>query len=267
MPLSDTAIRNAKSQVKPYKLYDAGGLFLIVTPAGGKWWRLKYRFEGKEKLLSLGTYPEVGLKEARGKRDEAKKLVANGIDPSAQRQAVKASIQSKAENTFEAVGREWLDKHIDTLSPKYSKKVRSMFERQIFPVFGSKPIVEVEPADILKAARQLEERGAVESAHRLIQMCGQLLRYGIATGHCKYDITQGLHGALPKVAVQHMATITDKKRIGELLRAIDAYGGYLPVKSALRLAPLVFVRPGELRRAEWPNLILGRLSGAFRLPS
>ncbi|MDR1126083.1 MAG: integrase arm-type DNA-binding domain-containing protein [Deltaproteobacteria bacterium] len=265
MPLSDTAIRNAKPQSKPYKVYDAGGLFIIVTPAGGKWWRFKYRFWGKEKLLSLGTYPEIGLKEAREKRDEAKKLIASGVDPSAQRQAVKASIISKEENAFEVVAREWFDKHINNLAPGYSKKVRSLFERQIFPVFGGKQISEVEPSDILKAARHVEESGAVETAHRLVQLCGQLLRYGIATGRCKYDITQGLHGALPKTTVQHMSAITDKKRIGELLRAIDAYGGFLPVKCALRLAPLLFVRPGELQKAEWAEFDFE--SAEWRIPA
>ena len=251
MSLSDTAIRSAKPQSKAVKMFDGGGLYLEVAPSGGKWWRLKYRVDGKEKRISLGVYPTIGLKEARARREEAKKLLAQGVDPSAQRQAVKASVISKAENSFEAVAREWFDRHVSTLAPSYGKKVRSLLERQIFPVFGGKPISEVEPSDILKAARHIEESGAVETAHRLVQLCGQLLRYGIATGRLKYDITQGLHGALPKVTVQHMATITDKKRIGELLRAIDAYGGFMPIKCALRLAPLLFVRPGELQKAEW----------------
>ena len=174
---------------------------MLVTPGGGKWWRLKYRFEGKEKLLSLGTYPDTGLKEAREKRDEAKKLIAASIDPSAQRQAVKASSISKEENAFEAVAREWFEKHINNLAPGYSKKVRSLFERQIFPVFGGKPLADVEPADILKAARHVEESGAVETAHRLVQLCGQLFRYGIATGRVKYDITQGLYTAAQRDAL------------------------------------------------------------------
>ena len=251
MPLTDTVIRSAKPQNKTVKMFDGGGLYLEVTPNGGKWWRLKYRVDGKEKRISLGVYPTIGLKEARERREEAKKLLAHGIDPSAQRKAVKASIISQEENTIEAVAREWFDKHVSTLAPSYGKKVRSLFERQVFPVFGGKPISEVEPTDILKTARHVEESGAVETAHRLVQLCGQLLRYGIATGRLKYDITQGLHGALPKVTRQHMATITDKKRIGELLRAIDAYGGFMPIKCALRLAPLLFVRPGELQKAEW----------------
>jgi len=256
MPLSDTALRNAKPGDKRYKLYDIDGLFIIVTPSGGKWWRLKYRFQGKEKMLSLGTYPSTGLKEAREKRDAAKKLMAQGVDPSVHRQAVKASILSKTENTFEVVAREWFEKHINGLAPGYSKKVYALFEKEAFPVFGGKPFAEVEPSDILKAARHIEERGAVDTAHRLVQLCGQLFRYGVATGRVKYDITSGLHGALPKVSVRHMAAITDRKRIGELLRAIDAYGGFLSVKCALRLAPLLFVRPGELQKAEWTEFDL-----------
>ncbi len=251
MPLSDTAIRAAKPKDKPYKLYDAGGLFIIVTPAGGKWWRFKYRLGGKEKLLSLGTYPDTGLKEARVKRDEARKLITQGIDPSAQRQAVKASLTSTAADSFEVVTREWFGKHVVNLAPSYAKKVHSLFERRIFPVVGAKPIAEVDPTDILNAARLVEQTGAIETAHRLIQICGQVFRYAIATGRTKYDVSTGLHAALPRVNVKHMAALTDKKRIGELLRAIDAYGGFFPMRCALRLAPLLFVRPGELQKAEW----------------
>lgn len=265
MPLTDTAIRSAKPQSRTVKMFDGGGLYLELSPNGGKWWRLKYRLEGKEKRISLGTYPTIGLKEARQRREDAKKLIANGIDPSIQRQAVKASVLSKEADSFEAMAREWFEKHVSALAPSYGKKVRSLIEKRILPVFGSKHIAEVEPADILKAARHVEESGAVETAHRLIQLCGQLLRYGIATGRCKYDITQGLHGALPKVTVKHMATITDRKRIGELLRAIDGYGGFLPVKSALRLAPLLFVRPGELRAAEWSEVDFE--SAEWRIPA
>lgn len=249
--LTNTDILRATPKDKPYKIYDSGGLFVIVRPDGAKWWRFKYRFEGKEKLLSLGTYPTISLKEAREKRDEAKKSIANGIDPSVQRQAVKESILSKEVDSFEAVTREWFEKHVTTLAPSYGKKVRSLFERQVFPVFGAKHIAEVEPADILKAARHVEESGAVETAHRLRQLCGQVLRYAISTTRIKYDVSAGLRGALPKVQVKHMAALTDKKRIGELLRSIDAYGGFMSIKYALKLAPYVFVRPGELQKAEW----------------
>lgn len=265
MPLTDTAIRAIKPTSKTAKFFDGGGLYLEVAPSGGKWWRLKYRFQGKEKRISLGTYPTIGLKEARERREDTKKILANGIDPSAQRQAIKVSTTSIDKNSFEVVTREWFDKHVVNLAPSYSKKVRSLFERQIFPVLGAKPIAEVEPTDVLNAARHVEQTGAIETAHRLIQICGQVFRYAIATGRTKYDVSTGLHAALPKVNVKHMATLTDKKRIGQLLRAIDAYGGFFPVRCALKLAPLLFVRPGELQKAEWAEFDLP--AAEWRLPA
>jgi len=265
MPLTDTAIRAIKPTSKTAKFFDGGGLYLEVAPSGGKWWRLKYRFQGKEKRISLGTYPTIGLKEARERREDTKKILANGIDPSAQRQAIKVSTTSIDKDSFEVVTREWFDKHVVNLAPSYSKKVRSLFERQIFPVLGAKPIAEVEPTDVLNAARHVEQTGAIETAHRLIQICGQVFRYAIATGRTKYDVSTGLHAALPKVNVKHMATLTDKKRIGQLLRAIDAYGGFFPVRCALRLAPLLFVRPGELQKAEWAEFDLP--VAEWRLPA
>jgi len=265
MPLTDTAIRAIKPTSKTAKYFDGGGLYLEVAPSGGKWWRLKYRFQSKEKRISLGTYPTIGLKEARERREDTKKILANGIDPSAQRQAIKASITSTDQDSFEVVTREWFDKHVVNLAPSYSKKVRSLFERQIFPVLGAKPIAEVEPTDVLNAARHVEQTGAIETAHRLIQICGQVFRYAIATGRTKYDVSTGLHAALPKVNVKHMSTLTDKKRIGQLLRAIDAYGGFFPVRCALKLAPLLFVRPGELQKAEWAEFDLP--AAEWRLPA
>lgn len=265
MPLTDTAIRAIKPTSKTAKFFDGGGLYLEVAPSGGKWWRLKYRFQGKEKRISLGTYPTIGLKEARERREDTKKILANGIDPSAQRQAIKVSTTNVDKDSFEVVTREWFDKHVVNLAPSYSKKVRSLFERQIFPVLGAKPIAEVEPTDVLNAARHVEQTGAIETAHRLIQICGQVFRYAIATGRTKYDVSTGLHAALPKVNVKHMATLTDKKRIGQLLRAIDAYGGFFPVRCALRLAPLLFVRPGELQKAEWAEFDLP--AAEWRLPA
>ena len=265
MPLTDTAIRAIKPTSKTAKYFDGGGLYLEVAPSGGKWWRLKYRFQGKEKRISLGTYPTIGLKEARERREDTKKILANGIDPSAQRQAIKVRTTSIDKDSFEVVTREWFDKHVVNLAPSYSKKVRSLFERQIFPVLGAKPIAEVEPTDVLSAARHVEQTGAIETAHRLIQICGQVFRYAIATGRTKYDVSTGLHAALPKVNVKHMATLTDKKRIGQLLRAIDAYGGFFPVRCALRLAPLLFVRPGELQKAEWAEFDLP--AAEWRLPA
>jgi len=249
--LTDVFLRNLKATGQIQKKSDGGGLYIHVSPVGSKLWRMAYTFGGFQKTLSFGSYPAVNLKDARQKREEAKEQLAKGIDPSAHKKAVKAAVIAKTTDSFEVVTREWFEKHINGLAPTYSKKVRALFEKRVFPVFGAKSFAEVEPTDILMVARRIEASGAIETAHRLIQLCGQLFRYGIATTRVKYDITQGLHGALPKVAVQHMSTITDKKRIGELLRAIDAYGGFLPIKCALRLAPLLFVRPGEMQKAEW----------------
>ena len=195
MPLTDVTIKNIKPNGKNIKLFDGGGLFLLVTPAGHKRWRLKYRIAGKEKLFALGVYPEVSLKEAREKRDEARKLIKQAIDPCAQRHAAKAALKEKNENTFEHVSLEWFAVHGKKLAPSYSKKIKSLLEREVFPVFGGKAIVDVEHADLLKAARHVEATGAVETAHRLIQICGQIFRYAIATNRLKYDISTSLRGA------------------------------------------------------------------------
>jgi integrase len=254
MPLTDTAIKNARSRESQYKLFDGAGLFLLVAPAGGKWWRLKYRFGGKEKLLSLGTYPLVSLKEARERREEAKKLLANGIDPGLHRQAVKSSILSAHGNTFEVVAREWYAKHSSTLVDSHKKKILSRLEKQLFPFIGAYPIQQIEAPHILAAVSHAERRGAVDTAHRLVQLCGQVFRYAIVTGRAKHDISADLRGALQAVAVRHRAAITEPQKIGMLLRAIDGYEGYFPLTCALRLAPLVFLRPGELRKGEWAEI-------------
>jgi integrase len=254
MPLTDTAIKNAKPQESQRKLFDGGGLFLLVAPTGGKWWRLKYRFGSKEKLLSLGTYPTVSLKDARERRDEAKKLLANGVDPGMHRQVVKASTLSAQNNTFEVVAREWYAKHSPALVESHSKKILSRLEKQLFPFLGAHPIQEVEAPHLLAAVSHAEKRGAVETAHRLVQLCGQIFRYAIITGRAKHDISADLRGALQTATVQHRAAITNTKKIGMLLRGIDGYEGYFPLTCALRLAPLIFLRPGELRKGEWAEI-------------
>lgn len=256
MPLSDTAIRAVKSAEKPQKLSDGGGLFLLVNPTGGKWWRLKYRFDGKEKLLSLGTYPDTGLKEARAKRDSARKLLATGVDPGENRKATKAARLAAAENCFEAVAREWFLKHSKNWAPTHSSKVIERLERDVFPWLGSRAIDTITAPDLLQVLRRIESRGAVETAHRALQNSGQIFRYAIATGRASYNPTPDLRGALPPVKKVHRAAITDPKEIGSLLRAIDDYQGSFVTKCALRLAPLTFVRPGELRAAEWAEFDL-----------
>lgn len=256
MPLTDIAVRSAKPAEKPIKLFDERGLFLLISPAGGKWWRLKYRFGGKEKLLSLGTYPDVGLKDARAKRDEARKLLADGVDPGENRKAQKIATQNRAANSFEVVTREWYGKHAPNWADHHGSRIIRRFERDIFPWLGGRPIAEITPPELLAVVRRIEERGAVETAHRALANCGQVFRYAVATGRAERDPSGDLKGALPPVKAAHFAAVTDPKDVGRLLRTLDSYQGTLTVASALRLAPLVFVRPGELRAAEWNQVDL-----------
>lgn len=266
MPLTNTAISNAKPGVtpngkttdKPYKMGDTGGLYLEVAPSGGKWWRLKYRFDGKEKRLSLGVYPDVSLKDARQRRDDARKLLANGIDPGENRKAVKATKSDRAANSFEVIAREWFAKNSATWSENHGSRIIRRLERDIFPWIGGRPIAEIKAKELLATLRRIEERGAVETAHRAHQNCGQVIRYAIATGRAERDPCPALKGALPPVKQSHHAAITEPKATAELLRAIDGYQGSLVTKCALRLAPLFFVRPGELRKAEWAEINLDK---------
>lgn len=263
MALSDTACRNAHKSDKAkdgkaFKLFDDKGLFLLVKPTEsgwGKWWRFKYRFDGKEKQLSLGTYPEVSLGQAREKRDDARKLVAATIDPGENRKAVKEARADSISNSFEIIAREWGAKKVETWDEKNNRSKR-MLERNIFPWLGVRPIADILPKDILANLRRIEERGTIETAHRTLQICGQVFRYAVATGRAERDITQDLKGALPPAKSEHFAAITEPKEAAELLRAIDGYQGSLPAVCALKLAPLVFVRPGELRAMQWQDLNL-----------
>ena len=250
MPLSDAAIRNAKPKKKPYKLTDGAGLYLLITPSGGKWWRFKYRLRGKEKLLSLGTYPDVGLGTARERRDVARRQLAAGIDPSAARKSERETV----DKTFEAVARDWLARFAASRAATTQKLITGRLERDILPWIGARPITALRAPDILAVLRRLEARGTLETAHRARNICGQIFRYAVAAGLLERDPTTDLKGALPPVQVAHHAALTDPARVAGLLRAIDAYDGSFIVKCAMRLAPLVFVRPGELRHAEWPEI-------------
>lgn len=256
MSLTDTAIRNAKPGCKTIKMFDQNGLYLEVAPNGGKWWRLKYRFGGKEKRLSLGVYPHVSLRVARERRDETRKLLANGIDPSENRKTKKAKKFEGAAHTFESVAREWVTKYSSHWSPTHADRIIRRLERNLFPWLGMKPIVEITPYQLLESLRRIEERGALETAHRALNNCGQVFRYAVATGRAERDISGDLRGALPPVKEKHFAAITEPGKVANFLRAIEGYRGTLPVSCALRLAPLVFVRPGELRRAEWADMDL-----------
>src|SRR5258708_6167814 len=265
MALTDKAIRAAKHGDKPVRLFDGGGIYLELEPNGGKWWRLKYRFAGKEKRLSLGVYPDVALKKARERRDDAKRLLANGIDPSEQRKAHKAIVTERAANSFEAVAREWFASFSKKWVKGHSDKILRRLEHNVFPYLGGRPIVEITSRDLLAVFRRVEERGAIETAHRTKQNCSQVFRYAVATGRADRDPTIELRGALTPTSERHHPSITDPKGIGALLRAIDGYDGSPVTKCALRLAPLVFVRPGELRRAEWSEFNLDKAE--WRIPA
>lgn len=256
MPLTDTAIKNAKPSDKTARMFDGGGMYLEIAPAGGKWWRLKYRYDGKEKRLSLGVYPDVSLKDARQRRDDARKLLADGVDPGENRKAVKANKSERAANSFEVVAREWFARKSPGWAASNAEKIIKRLENDAFPWLGGRPIADITPPELLKALRRIEERGAVESAHRMRNYCGQIFRYAIATGRAERDVSADLRGALPPPVKEHRAAITDPKAAAELLRAMDGYQGSFVTKCALRLAPLVFVRPGELRKAEWAEIDL-----------
>ena len=258
MLLTDTAVRNAKPGAKSIKVFDERGLFLIVTPTGGKWWRLKYRFNNKEKLLSLGVYPDVSLKAARIRRDELRTLLANGIDPGVHRKVMESARTDRAANSFEVIAREWFAKHSPNWAASHSEKIIQRLEKDIFPWIGGRPIAEISAPEVLAVLRRIENRGALDTAHRAQQNCGQIFRYAVADGRAQRDPCGDLRGALPPVKQNHFASITEPAAVGELLRAIDGFRGTFVVQCALRLAPLFFVRPGELRKAEWAHFDLDK---------
>lgn len=256
MALKDVQIRNAKPREKQYKLFDERGLFLIITPKGKKWWRFRYAFDGKEKLLSLGTYPDVSLEKARERRETARKLLADKVDPGEQRKAQKATKQERLANSFEVVTREWYAKYSINWVKSHGERIIRRFERDIFPWLGERPIEEITPPQLLEVIRRIENRGALETAHRALANCGQVFRYAIATSRATRDPSGDLRGALPPVKGEHFAAVTEPKQVAELLRTLEGYQGTLAVSCALRLAPLLFVRPGELRKAEWKDFDL-----------
>ena len=254
-PLTDTKVRTTRPTEKPQKLFDGRGLFLLVTPTGGRLWRFKYRFGGSEKLLSIGTYPETSLAEARQRRDQASALLANGIDPSETKKAQKAAGNRETE-TFEIIAREWHAKFSPSWATSHAKATIRRLELFIFPWLGARPVITITAPELLAALRRIEAKGALETAHRVKQVCGQVFRYAIATGRAERDPSGDLRGAIPPASGKHMATITDPKEIAGLLRSIDDYRGGIVTRCALQLAPLVFVRPGELRQAEWSEFNL-----------
>ena len=265
MKLTDTYLRALKATGQVQKKADGGGLYIHVSPTGGKLWRMAYSFEGKQKTLSFGAYPAVSLRDARQKREEAKEQLAKGIDPGAHKQAVKAATRAEYENTFEIIAREWFAKNKESWVDTHAEKIIRRLENYIFPIIGGRPVNHVTAPELLKALREVEAKGIPDVAHRALQDCSRIFRYAIATGRGERDTAADLRGALVPVKSENLASIIEPKAIGALLRDIDAYTGNVIVCAALRMAPYVFVRPGELRRAEWSEF---NLEGAeWRIPA
>jgi integrase len=265
MALDALTVKGAKPKDKRYRLYDTNGLYLEVTPKGGKLWRLKYRYAGKEKLLSLGTFPTTSLKEARTLKDDAKKHLSNDIDPSALKKEIKQNKLAESKNSFEAVTREWILKHNNKWSKSNTTIVTRRFERDIFPLIGKQGIATIKAPQLLTVIQRIEKRGVLYSAHKALQNCGQVFRFAIATARTENDPSAALKGALPPLKSTHHASITDPKEVGALLRAINGYDGTFTTQCALKLAPLVFVRPTELRHAEWQEIDIDKKE--WRIPA
>jgi len=264
VPLTDAAVKNAKPRTKAYKMADGGGLYLEVLPTGGKSWRMKYRIDGPEKRLTFGLWPDVTLKQARQLRDEARALVARGICPRTARKQEKAKALADAV-TFEKVAREWLTKISPTWVASHAEKMIKRFEKELFPWLGVRPIREITPAELLAVIRRIEARGANDTARRMLQSSGQVFRYAVACGLAERDISADLKGALQPRRIKHHASVTDPKEVSRLLLGIDNYSGSFVVRCALRFVSLVFVRPGELRQAEWSEFDLDKAE--WRIPA
>ena len=264
MPLTDLAVRKAKPADRPYKLSDGKGLCLLVS-AAGKYWRFNYRFGGKRKTLALGVFDDVGIKDARERLEQSRRLLAQGIDPSLHKQLSKQAVSGTASDSFEAVAREWYAKYSPSWVPTHATRILRRLERDVFPWLGGTRISAIKAADVLRVLQRIEKRGAIETAHRANQNCGQVFRYAVATGRAERDPTPDLRGALGPVVARHHPSITDPKKIGQLLVNIDAYSGGFVTRCALIIAPLVFVRPGELRRAEWSEFDLDE--SEWRIPA
>lgn len=263
--LTDAKLRTLRGRTKPYKLADRDGLYVIVRPDGARWWRYDYRYQLKRKTISLGTYPAVPLAAARERLHDVRRRVAAGDDPSAARQAERRRIEREAADTFKVVALEWLGKHRVKLAPATVTKITWLFKNYAFPAFGARMIRTIEPPDLLALLRQIEDLGRIETTHRLKQICGQVFRYAIATGRATRDPSSDLRGALTPVVKRHHAAVTTPTEIGQLLAAIESFTGSFPVHQALRLAPLLFVRPGELRKAEWTEIDLD--AALWRIPA
>ena len=250
--LTATAVKQAKPKAKPYKLADGGGLYLHVKTAG-KYWRYKYRFAGKEKLLALGTYPDISLADARKLHQAARENLADGIDPSSHKKTKKSADQSSSANSFEAVALEW-SKTRSKKADSTEKRQRALLEKDLFPFIGSRPIADIDAPELLKTLRKIENRGAIETAHRANRLAGQIFRYAIVTGRSKHNPSIDLKDALTQPIKSHRKSITDPAEVGPLMAAIKNYQATPVVMAALQLSPLFLCRPGELRHLEWAEV-------------
>jgi integrase len=264
MPLTDSACKNAKPSEKPRKLSDSAGLYLEVMPSGSKYWRMKYRFAGKEKRLAFGVYPETSLAEARERRDQARKILANGHDPAEAKKEQKRQTIIETKNSFETLAREWHENNLPSWTETYAKRILGRLEADIFPALGARPISAINAPELLEALRAIEKRGAIELAHRALQMAGQVFRYAIATGRAERDISSDLRGALKTRKVQHHAKLSADE-LPEFFSRLESYDGDLQTKLALKFLVLTFVRTGELRGARWEELNLEKAE--WRIPA
>lgn len=254
MPLTDRQVKAAKPRDKKYKVADEKGLYLEVHPNGSKYWRLKYRFQGKEKLAAFGVYPDVGLADARGKRDDARKLLAQGIDPNAEKKARQRTSRMAADNSFELVAREWFAVRMAGKSESHRKRTLRSLEMYLFPTLGRRPIAEIVPLELLEVLRKIENTGKIETARRCKQAASGVFRYGIVTERCERDPAGDLKDVMKQPVKRHFAAITDPKGFGKLLVAMDEYTGTPTVRAALQCSALWFCRPGELRHVEWDQV-------------
>ena len=251
MKLTDVAARKAKPQNNDYKMSDAGGLHLLIRKNGSKLWRYRYRFAGKERTLAIGAYPLISLKEARNKRDDARRMIDEGRDPSLEKQIKKQLHLTKYKNNFEAVGREWFEVRLSGKSESHQSRSLRMLEKELFPYLGIRPIADITAPELLIILRRIEKRGVVDTAHRAKQTAGQVFQYAIQTGRMNRNPATDLTGALRPKETTHYPALTTPKDVGKLMLAMDAYTGSTVVRAALKLSPLFFLRPGELRQLEW----------------
>jgi len=254
MPLTATEVKQAKPQAQPYKLTDGGGMYLLIKPNGGKYWRFKYRIAGKEKVLAVGVYPDVSLAEARNRRTAAREQLAKSIDPGQAKRIERITRHLASADSFEAVATEWYESRLQEKSDSYRHRTRQLLKNDLNPSLGSRPISQITSAELLMVLRKVEARGAVNMAHRAKQTAGQVFRYAVATGRAERDPSGDLRGALKTKAKKHYAAITDPVQVGKLLLAIDAFQGTPTVKTALQMSALLFQRPGEIRAMEWAEI-------------